>query len=113
MPTVEVHISNIHAREPFRHTSVISGSATAIINGCGTHGYLLALEFLAHQRRTASRKGAVKKTAKKKVAKKVAKAKKTTRKKATRKKQLANGVSDGSPKKITGSEPTAMRLSKP
>ena len=40
---VEVHISNIHKREAFRHHSYISGRADGVIVGCGTEGYLLAL----------------------------------------------------------------------
>ena len=43
LPLVEVHISNPHAREEFRHTSVISGVATGIIAGFGFGSYLLAL----------------------------------------------------------------------
>ena len=42
-PVVEVHISNIHKREPFRHHSHISARADAVIVGCGTEGYQLAL----------------------------------------------------------------------
>ena len=95
VPTVEVHISNIYAREPFRHTSVISAEAAAVVNGCGTQGYLFALEFLARQSRPATRKTtgksaskkSVKKTAKKKTAKKATKkaAKKSARKKSAKK----------------------------
>lgn len=48
---VEVHISNPHAREEFRHTSVISGVATGVIAGFGFDSYLLALELI--RRRTA------------------------------------------------------------
>jgi 3-dehydroquinate dehydratase-2 len=44
---VEVHISNIHAREEFRHHSVISAVATGVIVGLGIDGYRLALEHLA------------------------------------------------------------------
>ncbi|MFM5951501.1 MAG: type II 3-dehydroquinate dehydratase [Micrococcales bacterium] len=40
---IEVHISNPHARESFRHNSVISGIATGVIAGLGVKGYLLAL----------------------------------------------------------------------
>jgi 3-dehydroquinate dehydratase-2 len=43
---VEVHISNPHSREEFRHTSVISGVATGVIMGFGFDSYLLALELI-------------------------------------------------------------------
>jgi len=43
---IEVHISNPHAREAFRHNSVISGVATGVIAGFGADSYLLALEQL-------------------------------------------------------------------
>ena len=46
---IEVHISNIHAREAFRHHSFISARADGIIIGCGTHGYRLALNQIAHR----------------------------------------------------------------
>jgi len=49
LPTVEVHISNIFAREPFRHTSYISGVAIGVITGLGALGYELALEALARR----------------------------------------------------------------
>lgn len=45
---VEVHISNPHAREEFRHTSVISGVATGVIAGFGINSYALALHQLAN-----------------------------------------------------------------
>ena len=45
-PTVEVHISNIHRREGFRHHSVLSEVADGQIVGLGTHGYRLATQFL-------------------------------------------------------------------
>lgn len=44
---VEVHISNPHAREEFRHNSVISGVATGVIAGFGFDSYLLALRVIA------------------------------------------------------------------
>lgn len=47
VPIVEVHISNVHAREGFRHHSYISGIATAVIAGMGVAGYAAAVEFLA------------------------------------------------------------------
>jgi 3-dehydroquinate dehydratase II len=48
-PVVEVHISNIHAREEFRHHSYVSGVATGVIAGLGVQGYVLALQWLARQ----------------------------------------------------------------
>ena len=45
---LEVHISHPHAREEFRHTSVISGVATGVIAGFGINSYLLALRQLSH-----------------------------------------------------------------
>lgn len=47
LPTVEVHISNVHAREPFRQHSYVSPIANVVIAGAGTLGYELALEWLA------------------------------------------------------------------
>ena len=45
-PVVEVHISNIYAREDFRNKSVIADIATGQISGLGLNGYLAALDFL-------------------------------------------------------------------
>jgi 3-dehydroquinate dehydratase-2 len=46
-PVLEVHISNIHKREAFRHHSYISARADGVIAGCGTMGYALALRRMA------------------------------------------------------------------
>ena len=51
IPLVEVHISNPHAREQFRHTSVISGIATGVIAGFGFDSYLLALGAIGRMSR--------------------------------------------------------------
>ena len=47
--TVEVHLSNIHAREDFRHKSLISGIASAVVAGMGHHGYIFALKYLSEE----------------------------------------------------------------
>lgn len=47
IPFVEVHISNVHKREAFRHHSWLSGIAEAVMVGFGTQGYGLALQFVA------------------------------------------------------------------
>jgi len=46
-PLVEVHITNVHAREPYRHHSYLNAVATGIIAGLGTDGYALALRWVA------------------------------------------------------------------
>jgi 3-dehydroquinate dehydratase-2 len=48
-PLVEVHISQVHAREAFRHHSVVSAVAAATITGLGVEGYRAALRYLAAQ----------------------------------------------------------------
>jgi 3-dehydroquinate dehydratase-2 len=45
IPFVEIHISNIHQREAFRHHSYLSGIATGVICGLGTEGYTAAISF--------------------------------------------------------------------
>jgi len=45
LPYIEVHLSNIYAREPFRNTSYFSDKALAVISGLGWYGYLAALDF--------------------------------------------------------------------
>ena len=47
LPLIEVHISNPHTREEFRHTSVISGVATGVIAGFGFDSYVLALAAIS------------------------------------------------------------------
>jgi len=49
LPVIEVHISNVHAREAFRHHSYISPAAAGIVVGFGTDGYRLAIEGLARK----------------------------------------------------------------
>lgn len=48
IPTVEIHMTNIHSREEFRHTSLLSGVCQAIIAGFGEDSYLLGLEGLVN-----------------------------------------------------------------
>jgi 3-dehydroquinate dehydratase-2 len=51
-PLIEVHISNVYAREDFRRHSYLSPVATGVIVGLGVHGYLLALRHLAGKPKT-------------------------------------------------------------
>ena len=46
-PLLEVHISNVHRREPFRHTSYVAPHATGVLAGLGVEGYVLALSWLS------------------------------------------------------------------
>ncbi|GAA4303281.1 type II 3-dehydroquinate dehydratase [Klenkia terrae] len=46
-PVVEVHITNVHAREPFRHHSYVSAVADGVVAGLGVFGYEAALRYLA------------------------------------------------------------------
>jgi 3-dehydroquinate dehydratase-2 len=48
LPAVEVHISNVHKREEFRHHSYLSPVVDSVIVGAGVHGYALAIDYLAH-----------------------------------------------------------------
>jgi 3-dehydroquinate dehydratase II len=50
IPLVEVHLSNPHSRETFRHTSVISGVATGVIAGFGADSYRLAVDWVLRSR---------------------------------------------------------------
>jgi len=47
LPVVEVHLSNVHVREPFRRHSYVSGVASGVVSGLGADGYTLGLRALA------------------------------------------------------------------
>ena len=51
VPMIELHISNVHAREPFRHHSYLSSAAAGIVVGFGIDGYVLAIEGLVRRAR--------------------------------------------------------------
>ena len=55
LPVIEVHISNVHARESFRHHSFISPAAAGIIVGFGVDGYLMAVDALVRKAAAAGR----------------------------------------------------------
>jgi 3-dehydroquinate dehydratase-2 len=50
IPFIEVHLSNVFAREPFRHHSFFSDNAVGVISGLGPHGYEAALSFVLARR---------------------------------------------------------------
>jgi 3-dehydroquinate dehydratase-2 len=49
IPFIEVHITNVHKREAFRHHSYLSDKAEAVIAGLGVFGYTAAIDYAAHQ----------------------------------------------------------------
>ncbi len=53
VPFCELHISNIHAREEFRHHSYLSDLAVGVMVGFGTHGYTMAMDFVTRRLTTA------------------------------------------------------------
>jgi 3-dehydroquinate dehydratase-2 len=56
LAAVEVHISNVHAREPFRHESVLTPVCRGMVTGLGWRGYVYALEYLVAITEEAARK---------------------------------------------------------
>ncbi|CAK7223162.1 hypothetical protein SBRCBS47491_005111 [Sporothrix bragantina] len=56
IPFVELHVTNVHGREPFRHHSYFQDKATAVICGMGTYGYTAALEFAARHMKIETKK---------------------------------------------------------
>jgi len=53
LPVVEVHLSNVFAREPFRHRSYVSGVALGVLSGFGAEGYTMGFEALVRRLRAA------------------------------------------------------------
>ena len=54
LPFVEVHLSNVHAREEFRRSSMLTDIAVGCISGLGAQGYILALQYVAERLRGGS-----------------------------------------------------------
>lgn len=50
-PVVEVHISNVYAREPFRHKSLLASNCVGVMAGFGIYGYRMAVDFLLQYRK--------------------------------------------------------------
>ena len=50
LPVAEVHLTNIHRREPFRHHSYVSAVAEMVVAGAGAEGYAAAVRYLAKER---------------------------------------------------------------
>ncbi|TGJ86373.1 hypothetical protein E0Z10_g2367 [Xylaria hypoxylon] len=55
IPFVELHVTNVHSREPFRHHSYFQDKAVAVVCGMGTFGYAAAIEFAAKHMKIKSR----------------------------------------------------------
>ncbi|MHC6225066.1 type II 3-dehydroquinate dehydratase [Pseudomonas sp. X10] len=53
LPVIEVHLSNVHKREPFRHLSFVSAIAVGVICGLGSQGYSLGLQYFAQSLKEA------------------------------------------------------------
>ena len=56
LPVVETHLSNVHAREEFRHTSMLSAVCLGVVGGFGRHSYALALDGLIRHLEDMSRR---------------------------------------------------------
>ena len=57
IPFIEIHVSNVHAREPWRHHSYFSDKAVAVICGLGVYGYTAAIEFAARHMKVRKQDG--------------------------------------------------------